>query len=197
MKYEDAEIIAMLTDMNIHGFDGNGGTDKGTDHKYTSAYARLMSKYRGKSINFFEIGLFEGGSAALWSNYLPKAKMLFVDIFDNTKPKPLQFIDKERVSFMFFDAYTTEAVAKVRELMPEGLDFAIDDGPHSLESMCDFLRLYGPLMRKGGTMVVEDIPTATWFEALEQCVPFGSTTERWSISAETGRHDDIMLFVYL
>lgn len=197
MSYNDPEIIEMLISMNIHGFDGNGGTDKGTDHKYTSAYARLMSKYRDNPINFFEIGLFEGGSAALWSNYLPKAKLLFADIFDYTRPKPLQFIDKERVSFVFFDAYKPESVAKVQELMPDGLDFAIDDGPHSLESMCSFLKLYGPIMRKGGTMVIEDIQSHSWFNTLEQYAPEGSTCERYDISQQTGKHDDIMLFVHL
>ncbi len=197
MKHEDPEIVAMLTEMGLHGVDGNGGTDKGTEHKYTAAYATLLAKYRDRPINFLEIGVFHGGSAALWCKYLPKAKFLFMDIVNNIQQRALQFIDNERASFLFADAYKVGSAAKAYELMPDGLDFAIDDGPHSLESMCYFLKLYGPIMRKGGTMVIEDIQTPAWFETLESCIPPGATTERWDVSRETGRHDDIMLFVHL
>ena len=41
VKHEDLEIVAMLQEMNLHGMDWQGGTDKGTDHKYTEVYARL------------------------------------------------------------------------------------------------------------------------------------------------------------
>lgn len=32
VKHEDPEIVAMLQEMNLHGMDWQGGTDKGTDH---------------------------------------------------------------------------------------------------------------------------------------------------------------------
>lgn len=195
LKHEDPEIVAMLQNMNLHGFEVEGGTDKGTDHKYTETYARLLSPLRHQAINMLEIGVWHGGSAALWCRYLPKAKFMFMDIANNIKPKAEQFIDSARCTFHFADAYTNDSVEAVRKTFPDGLDFAIDDGPHTLFSMCELLRLYAPLMKPGGIMVIEDVQDVSWFEQLERFVPEGATCERWNASAETGRHDDIMLIV--
>ena len=195
VKHEDPEIVAMLQDMNLHGMDWQGGTDKGTDHKYTETYARLLNPLRDQAINMLEIGVWHGGSAALWCRYLPKAKFMFMDIANNIKPKAEQLIDSNRCTFRFADAYTNDSVEAVRAAFPDGLDFAVDDGPHTLVSMCEFLRLYAPLMKPGGVMVIEDIQDASWFDGLERFAPEGSTCERWNASADTGRWDDIMLIV--
>ena len=197
VKHEDPEIVAMLQEMNLHGMDWQGGTDKGTDHKYTEVYARLLAKYRQDPINFLEIGVWHGGSAALWCRYLPNAKFVFMDIANNIKAKAQTLIDHDRSRFYFQSAYDKLAVAYVWEQMPDGLDFAIDDGPHTLDSMIQFLMLYAPLMKAGGTMVIEDIQDASWLDALERFVPDGSTVERWDASADTGRWDDIMLIVHI
>ena len=36
--------------------------------------------------------------------------------------------------------------------------FLIDDGPHTLQSMKDFIKLYLPLIKDNGIFVIEDIP---------------------------------------
>jgi predicted O-methyltransferase YrrM len=196
-RHEDAEIVSMLMEMNIHGFDGEGGTDKGTDHKYTEVYARLLAKCRNLPINFMEIGVWHGGSAALWCKYLPNAKFVFMDIANNIKAKAQALIDHDRSRFYFQSAYDKLAVAYVYEQMPDGLDFAIDDGPHTLDSMIQFLMLYAPVMKAGGTMVIEDIQDASWFMKLQKFVPKGSSIELWDASRETKRQDDIMLIVHI
>ena len=195
-RHEDAEIVSMLMEMNIHGFDGEGGTDKGTDHKYTEVYARLLAKYRELPINFLEVGVYQGGSAAFWCRYLPNAKFAFIDVENNIKPKSHALIDYDRAKFYFQNAYDSDAVANVLRDMPNGLDFAVDDGLHTLESMTQFLLLYLPIMRPGGTMVIEDLQKAKWFNILSKYVPNGYVVELWDKSKETGRHDDIMLIVH-
>ena len=200
MKHEDKEIVTMLTEMGLHGINEEGGpeggTDKGTGHKYTETYARLLTKYKDKEINFLEIGVWQGGSAALWCNYLQKANFVFIDTVNIISPNADQYIDRSRANFLFTDAYTYRTAADVYEIFPEGIDFAIDDGPHTFESMCNFLKIYGPMMKKGGTMVIEDLQSSSWFAELENYIPQGATTEYFDVSQETGRSDDILLIVY-
>ena len=207
-KHEDPEIAEILHRLGLDSLEWEFSTDskvlawecstdKSVTHKYTEIYARLLSKYRVlPQINFLEIGVLYGGSAALWSNYLPNAELIFMDNIKRIQPKALTLIDHDRTSFYWGDAYAEAAVDWTKHMVGM-LDFAIDDGPHTLESMTQFLRLYLPLMNPGGTMVIEDVTDYSWFELLEKHVPSHCTVERWDISKETGRWDDRMFIVYL
>lgn len=48
---------------------------------YLPIYEREFSTYRGRKINFLEIGIFKGGSIELWRNYFgTKSKISGIDI---------------------------------------------------------------------------------------------------------------------
>jgi hypothetical protein len=50
-------------------------------------------------------------------------------------------------------------------------DFMLDDGPHTLDSMVSFIRLYSPLMTDDGILAVEDIQSIEWIDTLKNAVP--------------------------
>jgi len=50
-------------------------TDKWTDHHYVQdIYEPLFAQYREKEINFCEVGVWNGESMKLWSDYFVKFK---------------------------------------------------------------------------------------------------------------------------
>ena len=194
------EIIAKY---DINGHEKDGGTDKDTFHSYIELYEQLLAPFVDKAITLVEIGIQYGGSMLLWQDYLPKAQFIFVDNVYSIHPKIPGRLDPERVTLLFEDAYDYREhechVRSVARLLPSGgIDFIIDDGPHTLQSQIDFLRIYLPSLNKGGVAVIEDVQDVQWFASLEaEAEKAGSefTFERVDLRHVKGRYDDLVFVV--
>lgn len=193
------EIIAHY---DINGHEKDGGTDKDTFHSYIELYERLLTPFIDKTITLVEIGIQYGGSMLLWQDYLPKAEFIFVDNVNCISPRILEHLDPDRACILFQDAYNeigAEDVAYIAESGPsEGIDFIIDDGPHTLQSQEDFLRLYLPLLNKGGVAVIEDVQDVQWFAVLEAEVQKAEgefDSEQVDLRSIKGRYDDLVFVV--
>jgi cephalosporin hydroxylase len=188
------EIIARY---DINGHEKDGGTDKDTFHSYIEMYEQFLSPLINKSfpVTIAEVGIQYGGSMLLWQDYLPKANFIYLDNVDAIHPKIREHLDLGRSQLIFEDAYTEKAAAKVKKLAPKGIDFIIDDGPHTLESQCKFLSLYLPLLTEGGMAVIEDVQSPDWFNTLKQHVPEEFTFEKIDLRGIKGRYDDLVFAV--
>jgi cephalosporin hydroxylase len=186
------EIIAHY---DINGHEKDGGTDKDTFHSYIEMYEHFLAPLIDKPAVVAEVGIQYGGSMLLWQDYLPKAKFIYLDNVDIVHPKIYDNLDLKRSTILFQDAYTEAAAAKVKILAPEGIDLIIDDGPHTLESQCQFLSLYLPLLNKNGVAIIEDVQSTDWFSSLEQYVPKGFTVEAIDLREVKGRYDDLVFTV--
>ena len=193
------EIIAHY---DINGHEKDGGTDKDTFHSYIELYEQLLAPFVDKAITLVEIGIQYGGSMLLWQDYLPEAYFVFVDNVDSIHPKILEHVDQERVAILFEDGYDyrgADHVCSLAESGPSGgIDFIIDDGPHTLQSQIDFLQLYLPWLNKGGIALIEDVQDVQWFASLEaEAEKAGSefTFERVDLRHVKGRYDDLVFVV--
>ena len=186
------EIIAHY---DINGHEKDGGTDKDTFHSYIEMYEQFLAPLIDRSVVVAEVGIQYGGSMLLWQDYLPRAKFIYLDNVDAVHAKVYDNLDLKRSKILFEDAYTQEAAAKVRKLAPEGIDFIIDDGPHTLESQCQFLSLYLPLLAEGGMAVIEDVQSTDWFVSLAMHVPDGFVIEAIDLRDTKGRYDDLVFAV--
>jgi cephalosporin hydroxylase len=193
------EIIAHY---DINGHEKDGGTDKDTFHSYIELYERLLAPFADKAITLVEIGIQYGGSMLLWQDYLPKAEFIFVDNVNRIARKILEHVDPDRTCILFQDAYNEIGVDDVdyiaRSGPSGGVDFIIDDGPHTLQSQKDFLRLYLPLLNKGGVAVIEDVQDVQWFAALEAEVQKAEgefVSEQVDLRSVKGRYDDLVFVV--
>ena len=193
------EIIAHY---DINGHEKDGGTDKDTFHSYIELYERLLAPFVDKAITLVEIGIQYGGSMLLWQDYLPRAEFIFVDNVNSISPKILEHLDPDRASILFQDAYNEIEAYDVDYLAKSGpsggIDFIIDDGPHTLQSQEDFLRLYLPLLNKGGVAVIEDVQDVQWFAALEAEVQKAEgefVSEQVDLRSIKGRYDDLVFVV--
>ena len=186
------EIIAHY---DINGHEKDGGTDKDTFHSYIEMYEQFLSPLTDKTATIAEVGIQYGGSMLLWQDYLPKANFIYLDNVDAIHAKIREHLDLKRSKLIFEDAYTAEAAAKVKGLAPKGIDFIIDDGPHTLESQCKFLSLYLPLLAQGGMAVIEDVQSPDWFNSLKQHVPKEFAFEEIDLRGIKGRYDDLVFAV--
>jgi len=47
----------------------------------------------------------------------------------------------------------------------------LDDGPHALESMKQFIKLYSQIMSDDGILIIEDVQSWDWIDILKNEVP--------------------------
>lgn len=126
---------------------------------YLREYERLFFPYREQSISMLEIGIQNGGSLEIWSQYFSNAKKIVGCDIDQSC-RDLVFSDP-RISVVVGDACAEETKNKITE-KARSFDLIIDDGSHrSTDIITTFLK-YFPLLRKGGVFIVEDLHCGYW-----------------------------------
>ncbi len=128
--------------------------DKGIVHEYHKVYETVLSKYRDREINLFEIGLDGGNSLPVWENYLPLAKIYGMDISKKYKIK--------RGETFIGDQNNINDLSKIVKSIPK-CDVIIDDGSHvSSHQIKSFQYLFQNLLDWGGVYIIEDIECSYW-----------------------------------
>lgn len=169
------------------------GTDKGGypgEHDYVKGfYDKEFARYQDKEISLLEIGIFGGASLVLWSKYFEKGNIVGIDIQDNV---PDKYKNIDRVTHIIKDAYTYEVAESLGKF-----DIIIDDGPHTLDSMIQCIRLYLDKVNEGGILVIEDVQDVEWFDVLKDNVPkeYQNNIECIDIRENMGRWDDLLFVV--
>ena len=174
----------------------NGRTDKHTTHSYLPLYDKLLLSKKETAKNVLEIGIAAGGSIKLWYEYFPNATVYGFDIkkiteiWDGIKNNP-------RIILGCFDAYDETNFSN--ELLNKNIqfDFMLDDGPHSLQSMKTFIKLYSQLMTEDGILIIEDVQNWGWIEILtnetpEHLKPF---IKSYDLRSNKNRYDDIVFTI--
>jgi hypothetical protein len=95
------------------------------------------------------------------------------------------------------DAYNEEFVIKNFVNRRIQCDFMLDDGPHTLESMITFIKLYSQLMSDIGILIVEDVKSLEWIEVLKSQVPehLKPYVHVYDLRQNKGRYDDIVFVI--
>jgi hypothetical protein len=76
-------------------------------------------------------------------------------------------------------------------------DFMLDDGPHTLDSMKQFIRLYSNLMTDDGILIIEDIQSWDWLDILYNHVPehLKQFIQIYDLRKIKNRYDDIVFTI--
>mgnify|MGYP000858244359 CR=1 FL=1 len=144
--------------MNLKDCFDRYKCDKGYKHHYHIEYEKEFSKVRNKEINFLEIGVYKGASTSAWHDYLPRANLYCVDIFERVDVKNIEVLNRERVHWLKSDSTTIEFKKEIKNWIGDlKFDFIIDDGLHThtanektFTSLIDFLK-------DDGIYYIEDI----------------------------------------
>ena len=172
------QLVEIIEKYKMNGFDekwdsmgrslGGWGTDKNDWHGYCDYYEEQLLPYQDREVNVLEIGSCFGCSAIMWHDFLPKSKILMLDIFDKLSPKCWDIMDNDRFTYANCDAYDTETIPEVKNLFPDGFDIIFDDGPHTLQSQKECLDYYLPLLKTGGSLFIEDVQSYEELEKLQE-----------------------------
>lgn len=171
----------------------NKYTDKNTVHSYLPLYETLLKPIKDTTGNILEIGVQCGGSIQLWYDYFTRAMIYGCDIKDRVKIHKLK--TDNRVILNLGDAYKKEYVQKNFE--NKKFDFILDDGPHTLESQEEFIKLYSPLLSKNGILIIEDVQNINWLEKLKNKTPkyLKQYIKIYDLRKNKGRYDDIVFTI--
>ena len=73
----------------------------------------------------------------------------------------------------------------------------LDDGPHTLESMKQFIRLYSQIMTPDGILIIEDVQSWDWIDILKNEVPeyLKEYVEVYDLRLNKNRYDDIVFVI--
>lgn len=123
---------------------------------YTLTYDRVMAPWKNSPINFLEIGIadqrFPLGSCAMWRRYFRNAKLYAIDI------QPLT-VEAAGMGVQLFhgDQGDRALLDKVKQAVPEGFQFIIDDGSHLPGHIIASFESLWPAIVPGGTYFIEDV----------------------------------------
>lgn len=175
MKYQD------LTDkLSYQGHYSDG-------HTYSVVYDRLFEPYKNKQINFLEIGLNFGGNIAICSEYFSNINHYGIDIADYIK------IDKNL--FTFYKG-SFDDVNVVKQASERQYDIILEDGSHYLEHQLESIKLYLPLLKQDGVMIIEDIQDISYLDSIHQTI---DTEKYYSYTIDLrynkGREDDLLVII--
>lgn len=126
---------------------------------YLSEYDRLFSGYRDRPVRMLEIGIQNGGSLEIWSNYFPDANAL---VGCDINPDCAKLIyDDPRIKVVVGDANTDKSEKEIFSFSPN-FDLIIDDGSHTSGDIVKTFARYFRHLNLGGMFVAEDIHCSYW-----------------------------------
>ena len=128
---------------------------------YLREYDRLFVPYREKTVSILEVGIQNGGSLEIWSEYFPYAERIVgCDIDPNCAN--LKYEDT-RISVIIGDATTSDTQDKVLGTS-DAFDIIIEDGSHTSSDIVKTFAMYFPYLKCGGVFVIEDLHCSYWQE---------------------------------
>ena len=122
---------------------------------YFEIYDRHLARFRGKPVQFLEIGVWHGGSLEFWRAYLgAEATIHGVDI----DPGVLETVSGEGFRIHIGDQADAEFLARLKAEIPR-IDVVVDDGGHQMHQLfASFQALY-PHLAADGVYLCEDLHT--------------------------------------
>ncbi len=149
-----------MSDGFLHRYFLNNGHKR--LHKwvhYFDAYEHHFGRFRGKKPTVLEIGVFGGGSLAMWSEYFGDgANIIGLDINPECKAHEADGIK------IYIGSQDDPAVIEAILKENPTIDIVIDDGSHRMDHLvATFGLLYDRISPKG-VYFVEDTHTCYWPE---------------------------------
>jgi len=186
----------ILDKNNWSGLDNYNFTDKDSSHDYVDGfYEKAFSPIQDEKIKILEIGIAGGISLLLWDEYFKNNTGVYgIDIENGIHPILDEVNDRDRINVILGNGYDPNLV----DSLPF-FDIIIDDGPHTIETMVSFIKLYLPKLNPKGIMVIEDIQSFDWLVTLTDVFNQNKTEidefEVVDLRENKGRYDDLMFII--
>lgn len=183
--------------MSLEQLVNNSRTDKNTTHSYLPLYQKLLMSKKESAKNVLEVGICNGGSIKLWSDFFINSTVYGLDIMHiknvwegiRNKQNIILYTSTNAYDNNFF---VTQFLNKKIKF-----DFMLDDGPHTLESMQLFIKLYSQIMTDDGILIIEDVQSWDWIDILKNSVPehLKPFIKTYDLRKNKNRYDDIVFTI--
>lgn len=136
-------------------------TDKGPikegnkpGHNYTRFYNHYFECYREKETYLLELGVSDGASLKVWSEYFTHPKSLICGV---DHEKRYQDWDDPKVHIVIADQKDSETILKGFSKYTYYWDIIIDDASHKFHDQIESWKKLWPQLQSGGLYIIEDI----------------------------------------
>ncbi|MCC7080731.1 MAG: class I SAM-dependent methyltransferase [Burkholderiales bacterium] len=126
---------------------------------YFDIYERHFSRFRQRAPVMIEIGVFGGGSLAMWKAFFGEgARIIGIDINPQCKVH-----EADGIEIFIGSQDDPELIERIFSKHPR-VDIVLDDGSHVMEHMISSFELLYSRLHPHGVYVVEDTHTCYWPE---------------------------------
>lgn len=126
---------------------------------YLKEYDRVLVEYQDNPVNILEIGVQNGGSLEVWSQYFRNSKRIVgVDI--DQKCQSLVYSDN-RIQVIIGDCCQQNVIEKITR-QTTVFDLVFDDGSHQSADIIKAFLLYFPKLSIDGVYIIEDLHCSYW-----------------------------------
>jgi limonene-1,2-epoxide hydrolase len=139
---------------------------------YFDIYERHFARFRNKAPVMIEIGVFGGGSLAMWKAFFGKdCQIIGIDINPECKMH-----EAEGIEIFIGSQDDPTLIERIFEKYPR-VDIVLDDGSHIMNHMISSFELMYEKLDRLGVYMVEDTHTCYWPEYLGGLGKSGSFLE--------------------
>lgn len=172
-------------------------TDKNTIHSYLPLYQRLLFSKKETAKNILEVGIQSGGSIKLWSDFFTNANIYGIDIMHHDDIWEGIKNKNNIILYTCANAYNEDFFTETFLNRNIKCDFMLDDGPHTLYSMKQFIKLYSQIMTDDGILVIEDVKSLDWIDILVNETPsrLKQYIKVYDLRPNKNRWDDIVFTI--
>lgn len=188
--------------MSLEELVDNSRTDKNTTHSYLPLYQKLLISKKETAKNVLEVGIGDfgpknGGSIKLWRNFFTNATIYALDTLPINRVLDELLNDDRIILYTSTDAYNEPFF--ITHFLNKNIkcDFMLDDGPHTLQSMKNFIKLYSQIMTDDGILIIEDVQSWDWIDILKNEVPenLKKFIKVYDLRNNKNRYDDIVFTI--
>ena len=188
--------------MSLEKLVNNCFTDKNNTHSYLPLYQKLLKNKKITAKNILEIGIGDfgeknGGSIKLWKDYFTNATIYGLDILPINRVMDELLNNDRIILYTSIDAYNNDFFKNHFLNKNIKFDFMLDDGPHTLKSMKQFIKLYSQIMTSDGILIIEDVQSMDWIDILKNEVPqhLKEYIKIYDLRKNKNRYDDIVFTI--
>lgn len=137
----------MLTELGLKCH-----TDKAYLHNFCNFYEQNLNKNITK---LYEIGVLDGASLQMWSEYYPNAQIIGFDIEDKSTLKL-----NSNVTVKYLDQGN---ITQLKDLAnnSNNIDIIVDDGSHFIDHQIMTFEILFNSLKTNGQYIIEDLHTST------------------------------------
>jgi predicted O-methyltransferase YrrM len=126
-------------------------------HPYTLFYNSIFQDYKNNSIDIAELGILDGASLLMWSEYFTNATIYGfeynADLINNFKERH----NTQNIILSHIDVTNKESIKSSLKTIGTQYDIIIEDTTHQFEDQIRVIENSYEYLKPGGVLIIEDI----------------------------------------